>query len=176
MRSSRFFLLLPGCHYLCSMLHRIIAQLGSTLDLTQALHPPCIFARNGYEIFAQSFFRCIILFLLMKPTRKYVDRCVLACCAKRHNGQLRKFRSAPTVEMLRVTWEKTSNPFVCILIATLYSSKSSFISFDLSVTRSPSPCITRSFYRALSRLRTLDPLQLTFSTPRVKGSTHPKTP
>jgi hypothetical protein len=26
--------------------------------------------------------------------------------------QLRKFRAAPTVEMLRVTWEKTSNPFV----------------------------------------------------------------
>lgn len=26
--------------------------------------------------------------------------------------QLRKFRAAPTVEMLRVTWEKTTNPFV----------------------------------------------------------------
>lgn len=101
------------------MLHRIIAQLGLTLDLTRVLHPPCIFARNGYEIFAQSFFQCTILFLLMKPTRKYVDHCVLACGAKRHNRQLRKFRSAPTVEMLRVTWEKTSNPFVSNLVATL---------------------------------------------------------
>ena len=26
---------------------------------------------------------------------------------------MRKFRAVPTVEMLRVTWEKTSNPYVC---------------------------------------------------------------
>ena len=26
--------------------------------------------------------------------------------------QLRKFRAAPTVEFLRATWEKTSNPYV----------------------------------------------------------------
>jgi hypothetical protein len=96
----------------CSMLRRIIAQLGSTLDWTRALQPPCIFARSGYETSAQSVFPYIILSLLMKPTRKCVDRRVLTCGAKRHNQQLRKFRSAPTVEMLRVTWEKTSNPIV----------------------------------------------------------------
>lgn len=27
--------------------------------------------------------------------------------------QLRRFRAVPTVEMLRTTWEKTSNPYVC---------------------------------------------------------------
>lgn len=26
--------------------------------------------------------------------------------------QVRKFRAAPTVEFLRTTWEKTSNPYV----------------------------------------------------------------
>lgn len=28
------------------------------------------------------------------------------------HGQLRRFRAVPTVEMLRTTWEKTSNPYV----------------------------------------------------------------
>ncbi len=117
--SSRLFLPLPVCNYSCSMLHHIIAQLGSTLAWTQALQPLCIFARSGYETSAQSFFLYIILFSLMRPTRRCVDRRVLACDAKHHNQQLRKFRTAPTVEMLRVTWEKTSNPFVRTFIAAL---------------------------------------------------------
>ena len=29
--------------------------------------------------------------------------------------QLRKFRAVPTVEMLRATWEKTTNPYVCLI-------------------------------------------------------------
>lgn len=28
--------------------------------------------------------------------------------------KLRRFRAVPTVEMLRTTWEKTTNPYVCI--------------------------------------------------------------
>jgi hypothetical protein len=51
--------------------------------------------------------------------RRCVDRRVLTCGANRHNQQLRRFRAAPTVEMLRVTWEKTSNPFVRTFIAAL---------------------------------------------------------
>ena len=158
----------------CSMLPHIIAQLGSTLVWTRALQLPCIFAANGYETSAQSYFLYIILYLLMKPTKRCVGHRVLAFRAKYHNQQLRKFRTAPTVEMLRVTWEKTSNPFVRTSIAALYSSKTSFISFKLLVTRSPSPCIARSFCRAHTHLRTHDLSQLTFSTPRVKSSTHPE--
>ena len=29
--------------------------------------------------------------------------------------QLRRFRAVPTVEMLRATWEKTTNPYVSII-------------------------------------------------------------
>lgn len=32
------------------------------------------------------------------------------------NIQLRRFRAVPTVEMLRTTWEKTTNPYVGILL------------------------------------------------------------
>lgn len=35
--------------------------------------------------------------------------------ANEADEKLRKFRSAPTVEMLRVTWEKTSNPFLRLI-------------------------------------------------------------
>lgn len=35
------------------------------------------------------------------------------CCSR--SGQLRKFRAVCTVEMLRVTWEKTSNPYVRVV-------------------------------------------------------------
>lgn len=36
--------------------------------------------------------------------------------------QLRRFRAVPTVEMLRVTWEKTTNPYVDIFYYTLIGS------------------------------------------------------
>jgi hypothetical protein len=32
-------------------------------------------------------------------------------------AQLRRFRAVPTVEMLRTTWEKTTNPYVCVSYA-----------------------------------------------------------
>ena len=35
-----------------------------------------------------------------------------SCSRLQLQPQLRKFRAAPTVEMLRVTWEKTTNPIV----------------------------------------------------------------
>lgn len=51
----------------------------------------------------------------------------LACIPTRHEVvqltqyfiQLRRFRAVPTVEMLRVTWEKTTNPYVDIFHYTL---------------------------------------------------------
>ncbi|KAN0112029.1 Alpha/Beta hydrolase fold [Russula decolorans] len=36
--------------------------------------------------------------------------------ANEADEKLRKFRAAPTVEMLRVTWEKTSNPFLQLVL------------------------------------------------------------
>lgn len=33
--------------------------------------------------------------------------------------QLRRYRAVPTVEMLRVTWEKTTNPYVCSFASSL---------------------------------------------------------
>ena len=36
--------------------------------------------------------------------------------------QLRKFRAVPTVEMLRTTWEKTTNPYVRVLVSPFYTS------------------------------------------------------
>ena len=63
----------------------------------------------------------------MKPTRRYIYRRFLAFGTKRPNQQLRRFRTAPTVEMLRVTWEKTSNPFVRTFVAAIFLSKNSFI-------------------------------------------------
>ena len=53
--------------------------------------------------------------MLMKPTRRCDHETLVPIFDTRLiPTQLRKFRAVPTVEMLRATWEKTTNPYVGI--------------------------------------------------------------
>lgn len=59
----------------------------------------------------------------MRPTRRRVISLFPFDLLLTYFSQLRKFRAVPTVEMLRATWHKTSNPFVSLRPGLGYFSK-----------------------------------------------------
>lgn len=103
-----------------STLHPIIVRPGYQLASMPGLLLLCLFALNGLKIFVQFYSLYTTLYMRMKQMRRYVATRMLHKLPANMKRQLRKFRAVPTVEMLRTTWEKTTNPYVCLELPLAY--------------------------------------------------------